>query len=139
MVAGGFDLALKVNYSNEGIVDGPDSHPSNFPLATLFEEWACEISKKTRPSPTGKVYPILLDLQQTHCEIEEGTESRKIFQSAELTVNCILSLLRKGFENRYIVVVTPYRHDLKLLKEVLREAGLVATIVLKNEILLATV
>ncbi|CZR60607.1 uncharacterized protein PAC_10503 [Phialocephala subalpina] len=122
MVASGFDLASRIIYSNENIYDGPNSHPTNFPNAQLFEKWSYGLSPRTSPSPG----------------IEEGTGSRQDPQPAALTAHCLKSLLRKGFENNHIVVVTPYRHHLKLLRRVLRNAGLNVTLVLEDEILTAT-
>jgi hypothetical protein len=63
MLAGGFDLALRVIYTKENIVDGPNSSLNNHPMAVELEEWATRFPVKA--SPPSKVLPILIDLRGT--------------------------------------------------------------------------
>jgi hypothetical protein len=68
MVAGGFNLASRVIYSQENIVDGLFSSLSNHPMAVAFEKWTTGFPVKA--SPSSKVLPIMIDLRGTTYEIE---------------------------------------------------------------------
>jgi AAA domain len=133
MVSGGFDPASRIIYSDKNITDGPYSSFDFHLLFQEYQDWAFGLSSQIKPSNPAnrnpalkRLLPILVDLKGSVVEIDPITESRRNPQSARASVLCVKSLLTKikGLQHKHIATITPYRHQLKLIRMLLREMGL---------------
>lgn len=117
IVEGLFDLARQIVYPDvPNVAYGKRARVENHPVARLIDDWA-GARYGYRPLP-DKILPVFLHCKDTICDMS-GTSRVNVLQNAA-AISFMDALVGSGkVKARDIVVITPYRGNLKKLEAAL--------------------
>jgi hypothetical protein len=124
IVRGSFDLAQSIIYPDiKGLFEyGESTALEHHPMATKIETWVT-MEYKASASPAGKILPLFFHCHGSRCEVDKAMASRYNKRQNELVVKLVWGLVGLGVTTSDIVVITPYRANLKRLEMALQAAG----------------
>jgi len=131
IVPGGFDVARQTIYPDVvGFQYAPSVSLQNHPQASKIEAWALNRYNpgmkyaSPRSSPTGKVLPWFISCDAP-CKQPEGVRSRYNLGQNSIAIELVEDLLQANLGLRPasddIVIITPYRENVRLLREELEK------------------
>ncbi|KAK3293556.1 P-loop containing nucleoside triphosphate hydrolase protein [Chaetomium fimeti] len=124
VVKGSFDLAQSIIYPDiKGLFEyGETTALGHHPMATKIETWVT-MEYNASASPAGTILPLFFHCHGSRCEVDKAMVSRYNEGQNGLVVKLVRGLVGLGVTTSDIVVITPYRANLKRLEMALQAAG----------------
>jgi AAA domain len=116
---GGFDTASDIIYPTHGIVDGPFASTAKHPKALVVEKSFINNVAYLKPSPSGRIFPILVNVHNGVDVIPPGSTSKINIQNARVGMMYIFRLLSSvpTLKASDIAIIVPYLGQQRIYNE----------------------